>query len=641
MRDRIFHKNVFSICSVVLAVTILCICYCGHEPKGKVNPYDPNGDNYIYLSIGNDTTVSIYSKINLHGSVLDKERIEKWEWKFGDNNWIRTSGCDTTIIAPGYEVNYPCTLKVTDVKGNSVYSSKNIVVINNNDNNLLSIKSSDSIVGIYDTFHIYTEIASIVLIKKLEWKFGSNSWVETSSNDTTIMAPGYIGGFLCSLKVINDFGTIIYSSIKITTCSNNNLLSIIVSDSVTAVGDTVQIRGEVSNVVNVNRWEWKFADNDWIETSGNDTSLIFSFNAPIYICSLRIINDYGTEIYTMREISVFFSFVSLISLGYEYTMILKTNGTLWATGYNINGQLGDGTNIHRNITKQIMSDVSLVSAGGDHTMMLKADGTLWATGHNPFGELGDGTNISKNQPVQILSDISSVSAGGSHTIILKNDGTVWASGYNMYGQLGDGTDINKNIPVQIMGNVSSVFAGSNHTMILMTDGTVWATGSNNYGQLGDSTYDDKKTPVQILSGVSLISVGLYYTIILKNDGTLWATGRNDYGQLGDGTLQNRNTPTQVMSGVSSVSTGFFHTIILKGDGTLWATGYNVYGQLGDGTDISKNIPVQIMSDVSSVYAGGNHTLILKTDGTLWATGENSRGQLGDGTSKNKKTPVRI
>ncbi|HLG29265.1 MAG TPA: hypothetical protein VI387_03565, partial [Candidatus Brocadiales bacterium] len=84
---------------------------------------------------------------------------------------------------------------------------------------------------------------------------------------------------------------------------------------------------------------------------------------------------------------------------------------------------------------------------------LKSDGTLWAWGYNYYGQLGDGTNTSKNAPVKIGTDNtwgSIVGVGAYHTIALKSDGTLWAWGDNYYGQLGDGTNTNRNVPVQIM-----------------------------------------------------------------------------------------------------------------------------------------------------------------------------------------------
>ena len=44
--------------------------------------------------------------------------------------------------------------------------------------------------------------------------------------------------------------------------------------------------------------------------------------------------------------------------------------------------------------------VVTVAAGGGHTMVLKKDGTLWATGWNADGQLGDGTTTDRNTFVQ-------------------------------------------------------------------------------------------------------------------------------------------------------------------------------------------------------------------------------------------------
>jgi alpha-tubulin suppressor-like RCC1 family protein len=93
-----------------------------------------------------------------------------------------------------------------------------------------------------------------------------------------------------------------------------------------------------------------------------------------------------------------------------------------------------------------------VSAGGSHTVAIKSDGTIWASGANYYGELGDGTNVIKNAPVRIGTDNNwaTVSAGTDyHTAAVKNDGTLWAWGRNDSGQLGDGTNASKFSPTNI------------------------------------------------------------------------------------------------------------------------------------------------------------------------------------------------
>jgi alpha-tubulin suppressor-like RCC1 family protein len=151
--------------------------------------------------------------------------------------------------------------------------------------------------------------------------------------------------------------------------------------------------------------------------------------------------------------------VTAISAGNLHTVALKNDGTVWAWGYNGFGELGDGTSTDRYTPVpaggSLLTGVIAISAGGYRTVALKNDGTVWDWGYNLHGELGDGTgtNTNRNTPVQVegMTGITAISAGNLHTVALKNDGTFWAWGNNDYGQLGDGTNTDRNIPVQVSG----------------------------------------------------------------------------------------------------------------------------------------------------------------------------------------------
>jgi alpha-tubulin suppressor-like RCC1 family protein len=81
-----------------------------------------------------------------------------------------------------------------------------------------------------------------------------------------------------------------------------------------------------------------------------------------------------------------------------------------------------------------------VSAGGTHTLGVKYDNTLWAWGYNANGQLGGSNTINRSSPVQVgTSSWSQVSAGDLHNTIAKSDGTINTFGLNSFGQLGDGT----------------------------------------------------------------------------------------------------------------------------------------------------------------------------------------------------------
>src|SRR5262249_137385 len=134
------------------------------------------------------------------------------------------------------------------------------------------------------------------------------------------------------------------------------------------------------------------------------------------------------------------------------------DGSVWDWGRNNSGQLGDGTNNSRNTPVQVrnLTGIILIAAGSSlgsaHNLALKNDGTLWAWGGNLFGQLGDGTTVNRNTPVQVrnLVGVVSMAVGDGHSLACMNDGTVRAWGSNAFGQLGDGTTIDRHMPVQVL-----------------------------------------------------------------------------------------------------------------------------------------------------------------------------------------------
>jgi len=347
--------------------------------------------------------------------------------------------------------------------------------------------------------------------------------------------------------------------------------------------------------------------------------------------------------------------VIAVAAGSFHSLFVKNDGTLWAMGYNYYGQLGDGTTTSRTSVVQVkdssgvpVTNVIAVAAGDAHSLFVKSDGTLWAMGYNYYGQLGDGTTTSRTSPVQVkdssgtpVTNVITVAAGDAHSLFVKSDGTLWAMGNNSYGQLGDGTTINRTSPVQVtvdslgvpVTNIIAVAAGGDHSLFVKSDGTLWAMGNNNSGQLGDGTATVRSSPVQVRdsSGVPATNV-----IAVAASGGCYYNGLNAYIDSG-------------------------HSLFVKSDGTLWAMGYNNYGQLGDGTTTNRYNPVQVtvdssgapVTDVIAVAAAGGYysngstyiysgqSLFVKSDGTLWAMGNNNYGQLGDGTTTIRTKPEQV
>lgn len=367
-------------------------------------------------------------------------------------------------------------------------------------------------------------------------------------------------------------------------------------------------------------------------------------------------------------------------------IVTRQMGTARAWGKNEAGQLGDGTTVPQWRPVSTLSaeggplaNIVSLANGSYHTLALDADGTVWASGYNAFGQLGDGTTFQRSIPVQVLTPegsplngIIAVAAGSYHSLALDADGNVYAWGMNASGQLGDGGTTPQSFSVSArIGGVVAIAAGGNHSLALRSDGTAWAWGDNGNGQLGDSLREPEvqsSVPVQVgdLRDLVAIAAGSQHSLALRNDGVVWAWGYNGEGELGDGTTISRSFPALVressavttpLSNIVEITSGGFHSMARRADGGVWTWGGNYWGQIGDGTIAHRSFPVPVtladgssLSDAVAISAlSGSSVAIRSTDfdldgtpeSTVWTWGYNVGGQLGDGTDTNRWNPVAV
>jgi alpha-tubulin suppressor-like RCC1 family protein len=335
--------------------------------------------------------------------------------------------------------------------------------------------------------------------------------------------------------------------------------------------------------------------------------------------------------------------VTAIAAGYDHTLFVRSDGSLWATGINVYGELGDGTSEDTNLPEMIVSsNVTAVAAGYNYSLFLKNDGSLWGMGYNFDGELGDGSNNSTNVPEMIVaSNVVAIAARYEHTLFIKSDGSLWGMGRNTESQLGNGTVNFTNRPEMIVSsNVTAIAAGAAHSLFLMTNGSVWGMGLGDDGQLCDGSYFPYSSPIYITNGVKAIAAGYYHSLLLMTNGSLWVAGNDDYGQLGNGqfSFPSISTPLEMATNnVTAVAAGNFNSFFMKNDGSLWAAGENGIGQLGDG-QMNFNYPQAgtnqlekiLNSGVVAISAGDEHSILIKNDGSLWGMGTDYGIQPADG-----------
>jgi hypothetical protein len=140
--------------------------------------------------------------------------------------------------------------------------------------------------------------------------------------------------------------------------------------------------------------------------------------------------------------------------GQYHTVALKSNFTLREWGNNNFGQLGDGTTLNSAFPVQETGSAAnwaAAATGDTHSLGRRSDGSIWAWGGNLNGQLGIGSNLDSPAPVRVGadSDWADVVAGSAHSVALKTNGSIWSWGDNALGQLGDGTNISRNAPVPV------------------------------------------------------------------------------------------------------------------------------------------------------------------------------------------------
>jgi hypothetical protein len=125
-----------------------------------------------------------------------------------------------------------------------------------------------------------------------------------------------------------------------------------------------------------------------------------------------------------------------VSAGSQSTCAIDAFGEVWCWGNNTFGQLGDGTTSARTTPVLVSTPQGRtalhVSAGGGDTCATMADGTAWCWGYNLDGELGNGSRINSLTPVEVApvttysDSISLVSSGACLVAseINSDDGTV-------------------------------------------------------------------------------------------------------------------------------------------------------------------------------------------------------------------------
>lgn len=286
------------------------------------------------------------------------------------------------------------------------------------------------------------------------------------------------------------------------------------------------------------------------------------------------------------------------------TAVITRNRDLYTWGLNSNGELGVGDTTTRQTATLSATNVLKFSNAWNYydarryAFHVKTNGTVWFTGFNGAvigtgSHSGLGDNTQRTSWTQVTTNLSGknvvdVIVGGysqdvnnyTNTLFLTREGEVWGTGYNGYGQLGDGTVTTRNTPVQLIvpsgfPRTDLIIHGGGYSVdfyigVNKETGRMWSVGAWGYGCMGYGFGDFSNTwpnrvgtsnrghyparecdpPPVIQDGYAKFVSGIICNLngaannnptffVLCSDGTVWARGANYYGPAGTGYVQRR------------------------------------------------------------------------------------------------------
>lgn len=313
---------------------------------------------------------------------------------------------------------------------------------------------------------------------------------------------------------------------------------------------------------------------------------------------------------------------------------IDQDGYLWSWGECKYGELGQGEAYIKSSSPTIIADhVAKFYRSydrGEPTMYaLKTDGTLWAWGYNQYGAVGNGTTETVSTPTKVLDHVKTFTCTAcpsngafdtyTNAFALREDDSLWAWGYNGEGNLGNGTTESAFSPVKILDDVAEIETDvnmyTNLSFAIKKDGSLWGWGYNRFGQLCTGNSEPVLFPVKIADDVKEYCPFYATLYFVKQDNTLWGSGFNISSFSND---QPELTPPVLLQENADHIQTIDDTVFSFGtDGSLSICGYHDVVRINDGFDSPYEIDRRkILDNVAWIDGERGDIFAMTNDGKL-------------------------
>ncbi|MFT3693183.1 MAG: hypothetical protein QM831_08580 [Kofleriaceae bacterium] len=319
------------------------------------------------------------------------------------------------------------------------------------------------------------------------------------------------------------------------------------------------------------------------------------------------------------------------------------NGKLSCWGDGENGQLANGANDDHNTPVAITTpaDALNVSLGDDFVSVTLVDGTVWSSGDNNRGRLGDsGVEQGTNTFVKtaIGQDVTSIAAHSGHACAVDTAHAGWCWGYDYDGEFFDFDSTEHYSPISSVSSVVKMAVGEDHTCALTTQNQIVCVGYNGWGQLGDGKRTSEPTPQDTMAtDATAVFAGGYETCVLHADKSTSCAGNGTSGQLGDGGqgFVDTLTPNTGFTNVVKMSQSENVSCALDAAGAVRCAGIDYYSQLGDESGYRSSIPVLVhnLPPAIDLSVGVNTGCAALGAAGAMCWGYGADGQLGTGNNE--------